>query len=172
MLIKDFIFGRQSGLAPMDDSVNPFRTTDSLREAQLVAVSLPVVDSCAALLFELRAAPEFPVGNAYILIARRLTGFAWSGEMRSGRHTAWNVSSSVVSKSAEKCTLELDFIPGASLRLSSAEMECYLLEVNGLSEGVPDYSEVHRLEGLIPSWESTVSSAWFATATQLDDFIA
>ncbi|MER6733177.1 hypothetical protein [Streptomyces puniciscabiei] len=144
-----------SALAEAADP-DPLREADALQEAQLLDSRVCQLTSTAALLFELRTSLQFDTGNAALLVVRGLTSFGWKSSVVQFPLAALTVVSSLPDRATDSFRAKFEFFPDAQLDVVGKQAEFYVLEVDGIGDVPPDYTELsqERIERELPSWSS------------------
>ena len=73
--------GGLAGLPPIEPDVDPLRVPDAINESELMDVLIDVRREYAGLLFYAGGSLQLDVGNAFLLVARRLNTLTWSRPM-------------------------------------------------------------------------------------------
>ncbi|MFI6344143.1 hypothetical protein [Streptomyces sp. NPDC050560] len=135
---------------------NPLREVDALQESQLLDSRVCQLNSTAALLFELRTSLQFDAGNAALLVVRRLGYFGWRSSTLPTPPAALTVVSSEPDSTADSFRMSFEFFPAARLDVAGSQAEFYVLEVEGIGDAPPDYTEMNQedLRSGLPSWSS------------------
>jgi len=139
--------------------MDPLREMDALQEAQLLDSRVYPLTSVAALLFEMRTALQFKDGNSALLVVRDLNSFNWTSVATETPFTALTAVSSAPDRVDDLFHIRLDFHPEARLAVVGGRAEFYLLDIEGIDEAPPDYSDIDQdniYQGL-PSWSSLCS---------------
>ncbi|MEV6117634.1 hypothetical protein AB0L59_35445 [Streptomyces sp. NPDC052109] len=138
---------------------DPLREADALQEAQLLDSRVCQLTSTAALLFELRTSLQFDTGNAALLVVRGLSSFGWKSSVVQVPLAALTVVSSLPDRAADSFRARFEFFPDAQLDVAGKQAEFYVLEVDGIGDVPPDYTELsqERIERELPSWCSMCS---------------
>ncbi|WP_155886184.1 hypothetical protein [Actinoalloteichus caeruleus] len=136
--------------------LDPLRKVDALQEAQLLDSKVCHVTSTAALLLEMRTALEIDTGNFALLVVRRTETLTWTMDQILDPFMAVTIISSLPHSSNNSFGLHLGFIPDGHLTLVGERADFYLLDVEEISETIPDYTEVDikELSSALPSWSS------------------
>ncbi|MFT3944834.1 MAG: hypothetical protein QM705_13560 [Ancrocorticia sp.] len=147
-----------AGVSAIPSDANPFKEEAALQEAQLLDFRFDALAGVAGLLFELRQSLQPWESNTGVLVADRVSAFAWSGPKREPGVMALPIVGSEfsVKEGAFKLTLDVWLGPGAELSLSAGNAAFYTGNVPGLTQAPPDYTENDRsmLIGQIPAWDS------------------
>ena len=154
--IDDLVMAGPGPSAVPAVDMDPLGEDDALQEAQLLDSRVCQLASVAVLLFELRTALQIDVGNAGLLVVRGLRSFAWNSSKMPTPLTALTVISSVPERSDGSFRARLDFYPDAQLDLVGDVAEFYVLDVEGIGDTPPDYSDADRrsIQTALPSWSS------------------
>ncbi|WP_430379264.1 hypothetical protein [Streptomyces sp. B1-3] len=156
-LIED-IFTRQDRYQPTEPiDCDPFREDDALFDAQLLDCRVCPTSNRAALLFEMRTAEQFPSGNGAILIAHGLQSFHWDGAPTHRPLMAFSVQEYEPSVRADGgVRLNLGFFPEGVLSIVADRADFHLLEVPGIPQAPPNYSErdLGQVLDELPWWSS------------------
>jgi hypothetical protein len=160
MIIQELLERSQNSISAAAPEMDPLRDVDALREGQLLDFRVVALGSVAALLFELRTSLYFGEGNAGLLVIRGLQELRWySAPARTPLIAFTVVTSSVSMGDAGLLKIENGFFPEARINIQGREAEFYVVEVPGIGEAPPDYSE-GSFEGIkdsLPLWSSTCS---------------
>ncbi|MEU2777243.1 hypothetical protein ABZ646_31185 [Streptomyces sp. NPDC007162] len=156
-LIED-IFTRQDRYEPAGpiDS-DPFRDDDALFDAQLLDCRVCPTSNRAALLFEMRTAEQFLSGNGAVLIVHGLQSFHWDGSATHRPLMAFSVQEYKPSLNADcGVRLNLGFFPDGDLSVAGDRADFYLLEVSGIPQAPPNYSQrnLGQVRDGLPWWDS------------------
>ena len=73
--------GGLAGLPPIEPDVDPLRVPDAIDESELMDVLIDVRREYAGLLLYAGGSLQLDVGNAFLLVARRLSALTWSRPM-------------------------------------------------------------------------------------------
>ena len=73
--------GGLAGLPPIKPDVDPLRVPDAIDESELMDVLIDVRREYAGLLLYAGGSLQLDVGNAFLLVARRLSALTWSRPM-------------------------------------------------------------------------------------------
>lgn len=160
MTIEDLLLGSQPQIAVRPPEVDPLREVDTLQEAQLLDVRISVLGSAVGLLLELRTSLQFDEGNAALLVVRGLRDLQWHGVQTLSPITAFTVVSSKTSNSETgPLRVELGMFPSGSLRIDGIAAEFHVMDVTGIGEAPPDYSDgfFEGIKNSLPSWSSQCS---------------
>ncbi|MFG2776011.1 hypothetical protein [Streptomyces sp. NPDC048350] len=135
---------------------DPLREVDALQETQLLDSRVCHLTSTAALLFELRTALQFDSGNAALLVVRDLNFFEWKSSAAPGPLVSWTVVSNSPGRRNGGFCVQLGFFPDAQLELAGDLAEFYVLEVDGIGDVPPNYSDMDlgRVQEELPLWSS------------------
>lgn len=171
MILIEGIFTRQDqfqSTGPID--CDPFTQDDALFDTQLLDCRVCPTTNRVALLLEMRTAEFFPQGNAAVLVIHGLQAFHWEGTLTGRPLTAFSVQEykSVIASSGE-VRLDLGFFPGGSLSVAGDRADFYLLDVPGIPQAPPNYTErtLSQVRDGLPWWDSscTVLQACTTTST-------
>jgi hypothetical protein len=138
--------------------MDPLTEVDALQEAQVLDVRFDALTLTVGLLFELRMALQLREANTGVLVARGVRELSWSGPGRAQGLTAWTVGGSVPRPDQGLFRLELGMwpVPGAQLNLLAESAAFFAVDVPGLSEAPPDYTDLDRLgvSAELAGWDS------------------
>lgn len=139
--------------------VDPLLERDALQETQLLDVRVHSLSSAVGLLFELRTALQFEAGGAGVLVVRGLREFHWRAAPVESRLTAWTVVGSEPKREAGTFSLKMDCYPQAALQLCGASAEFYVIDVPGIGETPPDYTDADErtIESKLVGWSAPFS---------------
>ncbi|MFD8917650.1 hypothetical protein ACFV0Y_07510 [Streptomyces sp. NPDC059569] len=156
-LIED-IFTRQDRYQPSEPiDRDPFTEDDALFDTQLLDCRVCPTTNRAALLFEMRTAEWFPKGNSAILVVHGLQSFRWDGAPTRRPLMAFSVQEYKPSVDADGgVRLGLGFFPDGDLTVAGDRADFYLLEVPGIPQAPPNYSEQNlgQVRDGLPGWDS------------------
>ncbi len=156
LLLIDPELAAEVSTIPSD--ANPFKEEAALQEAQLLDFRFDALAGVAGLIFELRQSLQLWESNTGVLVADRVSAFAWSGPKREPGVMALPIVSSgfSVREGTFKLSLDVWLKQGAELSLTAGNAAFYTGNVPGLTEAPPDYTENDRstLIGQIPAWGS------------------
>ncbi|MFD4524186.1 hypothetical protein ACFWP7_09745 [Streptomyces sp. NPDC058470] len=157
--INDLVQTRPYSAVRDSIEVDPLREVDALQEAQLLDSRVCNLTSTAALLFELRTSLQFEVGNSALLVVRGLRSFDWKSSAKHVPLTALTVVSSVPDRLGESFCARFAFFPDAHLAVAGDLAEFYVLELEGIGDVPPDYSnaDLKQVQDALPSWSSACS---------------
>ncbi|WP_369745608.1 hypothetical protein [Paenarthrobacter sp. AMU7] len=137
--------------------MDPLTEANALQEAQLLDIRFDALSQTVGLLFELRVALQLRDTNTGVLVAHGVTELSWSGRSITDL-TAWTVDGSHPHLERGLFSLELGMwpAPGAQLKLEAESAAFFAIDVPGLSEAPPDYTETDRTKigAEIAGWES------------------
>lgn len=154
--IENLIGMDQHLLAPEAVEVDPLREMDALQEVQILDARICPLTAVAAFLMELRTSLQFDLGNSALLVVRGVGALSWSCSQVSTPLVALSIVSSVPEFSAESFRIGVGFFPEADLIVHGVSAEFHVLDVEGIGEVPPDYSD-GDLAGIrhgLPSWSS------------------
>lgn len=159
MSINDLIQSGSYSAALDSVEMDPLREVDALQEAQLLDSRMCHLTSTAAFLFELRTSLQFDAGNSALLVVRGLRSFVWNSSPSRVPLMALTVVSSFPDRVDESFRAKLAFFPEGSLVVEGDLAEFYVLEVEGIGDVPPDYSnmDLMQIQDAIPSWSSECS---------------
>jgi hypothetical protein len=145
--------------APDAVEADPLRDVDALREAQLLDSRVYPLTATAALLIELRTSLQFDAGNSALLVVRGLRSFRWNSSAVPLPLMALSVMSSMPECSGDSFRTSIGFFPEAELIVLGDAADFYVLEVEGIGEVPPDYSDgsLTNVQNALPSWSSECS---------------
>lgn len=154
MNIEDLLNDVERRRFAAQPEADPLTEPGALREAQLLDVRLTAVTSTVGLLFDLRTALQFMMGNTAVLVAHGVREFRWRAEPRATARTAWNVVRSEPSGRERLFFLEVGFVPSAQLTLIAESAEFYVGDIVDLSDIPPDYGsgDESAIEAGLANW--------------------
>ncbi|MER6782968.1 MULTISPECIES: hypothetical protein [unclassified Streptomyces] len=165
-LIEDLFTARGPFQAAEPVGWDPLQEPDALLDAQLLESRFSPTANRAALLFDMRTAACYPLGNAAILVVRGLNSLRWNGLPQQNKLMAFSVMSSQPSRAADSAwLLNLQFFPDGDCAIGGECAEFYLLEAHGISEAPPSYPGRHldEVQRDLPAWTSRCTVLQFAT---------
>ncbi|MEV6439829.1 hypothetical protein [Streptomyces anulatus] len=151
------IFTRQDPFRSSEPIVcDPFTQDDALFDTQLLDCRVCPTSNRAALLLDMRTAEWFPMGNAAILVVHGLQSFHWAGSSTGQPLMAFSVQDSKPSVAAGRFRLDLEFFPDGNLSVVGGRADFYLLEVHGIPQAPPNYTErnLDQVRYGLPWWNS------------------
>lgn len=139
--------------------IDPLVEDDMLMETQLLDAHVSHVGSVAALLIEFRTGLQFDDGNTALLVVRGMREYLWHSSSVAQSLLAWTILGSEPRVSQNTFRLDLSFYPDATLRLEGSSAEFYVLEVPGISDAPPDYTnqDFPGVSDSLPRWSSLCS---------------
>lgn len=157
--IEDLISADDHLLAPEAVEVDPLREVDALQEAQLLDFRLSPLTAVAALLIELRTSLQIDEGNSALMVIRGVRSFTWNSLRAPTPLSALSVMSSVPMLGNDSIRISLGLIPAADLLIQGQSAEFHVLDVEGIGEVPPDYSngDLAGIRHALPSWSSPCS---------------
>ncbi|MFF9850418.1 hypothetical protein [Streptomyces litmocidini] len=141
---------------------------DALQDAQLLDSRFCPTANRAALLFDMRTAACYPLGNAAILIVQGIRSLRWSGLPQGRSLMAFSVMTSRPSRVADdEWMMDLRFFPDGEYSIGGERADFHLLEADGIPEAPPSYPgrSLDEVQHELPSWTSTCTVLQSATTT-------
>ena len=135
--------GRLAGLPPIEPDVDPLRVPDAINESELMDVLIDVRREYAGLLLYAGGSLQLDVGNAFLLVARRLNTLTWSRPMgpapgELGAHCVGGTAPMPVNGSRR---FDLIGVMGGDIGLEAASMSFYALDMPGMDDPMPLYDD-------------------------------
>lgn len=126
---------------------DPLIEEDALQEAQLLDVRFDVLTCTVGLLFELRTALQLREANTGVLVAHGVRELSWTGPERATEMTAWTVGGSTprVERGLFGLVAGMWPAPGARLGLRARSAAFFAVNVPGLDDAPPDYTDHDRM---------------------------
>ncbi|WP_369780073.1 hypothetical protein [Streptomyces sp. R33] len=165
-LIEDLFTSRGHFQAVEPVGWDPLQEQDALLDAQLLDLRFSPTANRAALLFDMRTAACYPLGNAAIIVVRGLKSLFWDGLPQQNQLMAFSVMSSQPSQTTDGgWRLSLQFFPDGESTIGGGSAEFYLLEAHGISEAPPSYPGRHldEVQQDLPAWTSRCTVLQSAT---------
>ncbi|MFJ9801138.1 hypothetical protein [Streptomyces wuyuanensis] len=165
-LVEDLFTSQDYRRAAEPINWDPLKEQDTLDDAQLLDCRVCSTANRAALLFEMRSALFYPMGNSALLVVRGLRSFQWDGVPQQQKLMAFSVVSSRPSRITDGgLRLELEFFPDGKVSVSGDRADFYLLEAHGIPEGPPGYPgrNLDQVRHELPSWNSDCTVLQSAT---------
>lgn len=152
--------------------MDPLTENGALQEAQLLDIRFDALTRTVGLLFELRVALQLRDTNTGVLVANGVSELSWTARSSTGL-TAWTVGRSRphLDRGLFRLDLNLWPAPGAELKLEAESAAFFAVDVPGLPEAPPDYSDPDRMKikAEIAAWESPfepVHAVFYDATTQ------
>ncbi|MFJ7159813.1 hypothetical protein ACIQUQ_33355 [Streptomyces sp. NPDC101118] len=169
-LIENLFTSREHDRALNPVEWDPLKEPDALQDAQLLDARFCPTANRAALLFDMRTASFYPLGNAAVIIVRGLRSLSWNGLPQGRSLMAFSVISSQPSLIADRgWLLNLRFFPDGDCSVGGESAEFHLLEAHGIPEAPPSYPGRHldEVHHELPSWTSPCTVLQSATTNSL-----
>ena len=168
MIIEDLLRLPAGPRSVPGPEMDPLREEDALLEADLVAIRADVMTSSVGVLFDLRNALHFQMGNAAVLIVRGVDHLEWDlQDYRPYPFVSHLVVGSVPLDDGPRLGVELGLAPNAGLDLRGREAEFVVGTIRGLDGAPPNFGDdtPSRIWEQMPRWDSVFvpRSASFAT---------
>ena len=150
-----------AGLPPVDSDADPLRMSNVINESEFMDVLIDVRREYAGLLLYAGGSLQLGIGNAFLLVARRLSALTWSHPMGLvpgglGGHYVGGTAPMPINGSRR---FDLIGVMGGDIGLEAASMSFYALDMPGIDDPMPLYDDpdVARIEAGVVTFDKTAT---------------
>ena len=164
LTMRELMYAPVSGLAslpPIESDADPLRVPNAIDESELMDVLIDVRREYAGLLLHAGGSLQLDIGNAFLLVARRLNTLTWSHPMGLapgglGGHYVGGTTPMPVNGS---CRFDLIGVMGGDIGLEAASMSFYALDMPGMDDPMPLYDDpdVARIEAGVVTFDKAAT---------------